>query len=356
MHKIIKYFNSTKFTRIIFFMLLVAISILFFMYLGETLIPVFISIVIAYLLDTVVQKLSKNKLTHFKAVLIVYISFTLLFIGSLLIFIPIITDQISDAVNQIPVMLDNINKKIDKLPTQIPYVQDFELSEFIKSIKNNISKELSSATIGKQILVLSWSSFQGIFNALIYIVVIPLMVFFLLMDKEMIMSWFRNNIFPKNNFLLTTIYKDVNLQIGEYVKGKVLEASIVGVATFIVLVSFGIKYALLLSILVGLSVIIPYIGAIVVTIPIVIVALSQWGGSSRFLWCMIFYFIVQLLDGNILVPLLFSRVTKLHPLAIIIAIITFGGLWGFWGAFFAIPLAILLQSIINHFPNTKGDI
>jgi len=66
---------------------------------------------------------------------------------------------------------------------------------------------------------------------------------------------------------------------------------------------------------------------------------------------MIAYAVIQALDGNLLVPLMFSEVVNLHPVAIILAILIFGGLWGFWGIFFAIPLATLVKAVINAWPS-----
>ena len=90
---------------------------------------------------------------------------------------------------------------------------------------------------------------------------------------------------------------------------------------------------MLLAVIVGLSVLIPYIGAVMVTIPVAIIAYFQWGLTSEFAWLLAAYGIIQALDGNVLVPLLFSEVVNLHPVAIILAILVFGGLWGFWGIF-----------------------
>jgi putative permease len=67
---------------------------------------------------------------------------------------------------------------------------------------------------------------------------------------------------------------------------------------------------------------------------------------------MLAYGIIQALDGNIIVPLLFSEAVNLHPVTIIIAVIFFGGLWGFWGVFFAIPLATLVKAVINAWTST----
>jgi putative permease len=109
----------------------------------------------------------------------------------------------------------------------------------------------------------------------------------------------------------------------------------------------------LLATLVGLSVIIPYIGATVVTIPVALVAYFQWGWSAQFAWLLIAYLVIQVLDGNVLVPLLFSEAVNLHPIAIIVAVLFFGGLWGFWGVFFAIPLATLVQAVIRAWPRAR---
>jgi putative permease len=89
------------------------------------------------------------------------------------------------------------------------------------------------------------------------------------------------------------------------------------------------------------------VGATVVTIPVILVAWFQWGWGSEFVWVTVTYLVIQILDGNVLVPLLFGEVVNLHPIAIIVAILVFGGLWGFWGVFFAIPLATLVNAVLR---------
>lgn len=74
------------------------------------------------------------------------------------------------------------------------------------------------------------------------------------------------------------------------------------------------------------------------------------------MYLMIAYGIIQALDGNVLVPLLFSEAVNLHPVAIIVAVLVFGGLWGFWGVFFAIPLATLIKAILNAWPKAKQHV
>ena len=88
------------------------------------------------------------------------------------------------------------------------------------------------------------------------------------------------------------------------------------------------------------------------TVPVVGVALFQFGAGTEFWTCFIIYLVIQALDGNLLVPVLFSEAVNLHPLVIILSVIIFGGLWGFWGVFFAIPLATLVKAVARAWPDT----
>ena len=102
--------------------------------------------------------------------------------------------------------------------------------------------------------------------------------------------------------------------------------------------------------MVGLSVFGAFIGAAIVTLPVFVIAVLQFGWSLDLGWVMLAYAIIQFLDGNVLVPLLFSEAVDLHPITIIVAVLAFGGLWGLWGVFFAIPLATLIKAIYVAWP------
>ena len=174
-------------------------------------------------------------------------------------------------------------------------------------------------------------------------------------DKERIMAWIKHYL-PGDRGLASVVWADVDRQIGNYVRGKFIEILIVWAVCLFTFVYLGLNFAMLLALLVGLSVIIPYIGAAAVTVPVALVAYFQWGLSADFFWVLGAYVVIQILDGNALVPLLFSEVVNLHPIAIIVAILVFGGMWGVWGVFFAIPLATGVQAILKAWPaaDNKG--
>ncbi|MCB1802066.1 MAG: AI-2E family transporter, partial [Gammaproteobacteria bacterium] len=170
--------------------------------------------------------------------------------------------------------------------------------------------------------------------------------------KDIILRWFFR-FMPGERGLADVVWLEVDKQIANYVRGKFWEIIIVWAATLMAFTYFELQYAMLLSVLVGLSVVIPYVGATVVTFPVVMVAWFQWGWGPDFLWVTVAYLVIQALDGNVLVPLLFGEVVSLHPIAIIVAILVFGGLWGFWGVFFAIPLATLVNAVLRAWPSRK---
>jgi putative permease len=180
----------------------------------------------------------------------------------------------------------------------------------------------------------------------------PVLVFFFLKDKAQLVTWFAAFL-PRERAVLDQVWLEMDDQIGNYVRGKVYEIFIVGGVTYSVFSFMGLSYAPLLGVIVGLSVIVPYLGAAVVTLPVALAGYLQLGFGNDFVWIMVAYGIIQALDGNLLVPLLFSDVVNLHPVAIIVAVLVFGGLWGFWGVFFAIPLATLVKSILRAWPRTS---
>ena len=156
--------------------------------------------------------------------------------------------------------------------------------------------------------------------------------------------------------MLNKVWVEMDSQLSNYARGKAIEIGIVGsTAAIIIFMYFGLEYVALLSVLVGFSVLIPYLGAFIVTLPVAAVGLLQFGLSFDFWLLMGAYLVLQILDGNLLVPILFSDAVKLHPVIIMLAVFVFGGMFGFWGVFFAIPIATLIKAIWNSWPKNLAN-
>ena len=235
---------------------------------------------------------------------------------------------------------------------QLPERYTFITAQQVADLMTAIGKEVGDT--GQLIVKTTVSSIPDVITLAVYFILVPLMVFFFLKDKQIIVNWL-SGFLPKDRSAPSKVWREMDLQLGNYVRGKFWEILILGSVSWVVFAILGLKYAALLAVLVGLSAIIPYIGATVVTIPVAMVAYFQWGWSAEFAWLMGAYFLIQALDANILVPLLFSEVVNLHPVAIIVSILVFGGLWGFWGVFFAIPLATLVNAILRSWPRVTEE-
>ena len=338
-----KHFSDPQAIILISILVLGAILIL---YWGSILTPVLAGIVIAYVLEGLVCRLNHLGMPRFVAFLLSYALFVTALALILFGLVPLVISQVSQLVVDFPRILSKVQELILSIPEKYPVFADQEIEKMLGSF----SAELVG--VGQKLVSVSLSSVVDVFTVLVYLVVVPLLVFFLLKDKSEILEWFRRFL-PEDRGLAYSVWKEVDAKMGNYIRGKLLEIVIVGVATYIPLKVMGMNYAATMSLLVGLSVIIPYVGAVAVTIPVAMIAWFQWGASSDFVYLMIAYLVVQFMDGNILVPLLFSEVVNMHPAAIIIAVLFFGGLWGVWGVFFAIPLATLIQAVIHSWPSIQ---
>jgi len=323
---------------------LLVIGFVLIYFLGSMLAPLLAAVIIAYLLEGAVSRLEQYRFPRLLAVTLVFLLF-LVFLGFLVVvLLPIVSRQASQLFQELPGMINSGQELLLRLPQQYPeLISEDAIRDIILAFRSGISNA------GQSLLSFSLASIPAIISVLIYLVLVPLMVFFFLKDKALIMQWM-SRFLPSDRHLVTHLWAEMDNQIGNYIRGKVYEIIIVGATAYLLFAFFGLNYAPLLAITVGLSVLIPYIGAAVVTVPIALVAYFQWGMGAEFTWLIISYLVLQFLDGNVLVPVLFSDVVNLHPIAIIVAILVFGGLWGFWGIFFAIPLATLVKALINVWP------
>ncbi len=330
--------------------ILLILAVIFISTTLTVLAPVFAGLVIAYLLEGLVKRLERKNIPHWIAVSCIYV----LFMGVLAILLiwiaPLFFKQLTSFIQELPSMLNSTLGSLNRLPEKYPeYISHENLHQVFREIKQ------SSARFGQKILSFSLSSIPSLFTILIYVILVPFLVFFFLLDRDKLIHWL-TKFLPEKRQAITTIWRQVDLQLGKYVRGKVLEIIIVTLAIYIPLLWFKIPYAFLLSVLVGLSVLVPFIGVAIVTVPVIIVTYLQWGFSANFIWIMSIYTIICILDANVLVPILFAEAVNLHPIAIITAILFFGSLWGFWGVFFAIPLASFSQVIIQAWPRSEKHI
>ncbi len=346
MFKVLKHWMERYFSdeEAILLIIIIVACLAMVLTMGAILAPMIASIIIAFLMQGVVARMRTWGAPHGFAVSVAFVLLVAMLASVLFILFPVIWQQSARFFTELPRMLGEWQEVLLLLPKNYPeLVTSEQVGELITATTLEIGR------VGQGIVSFSVSSLPVIMTVLVYFVLVPILVFFFLKDSVLMIDWV-SGFLPDKRPMMSKIWHEMNQQIANYVRGKAIEILIVGAASYVCFALLDVNYAALLAITVGLSVVIPYIGAAVVTIPIAMIGFFQWGWGSELFYLMTVYAVIQGLDGNVLVPLLFSEAVNLHPVAIIMAVLVFGGLWGFWGVFFAIPLATFVKAILYAWP------
>lgn len=314
------------------------------MLLGKPLAPFLTALVVAFLLQGGVSRLEHWRVPRLWAISLMFLSFLGIFLGLLLFVLPLVWDQLVTLLQESPRMFAQAQVLLDELQQRYPSVVTHEQ---IQGWIGTAGSELTA--LAQRAVRLSLTSLGNIIAFGTFLVLVPILVFFMLKDKDLLVGFFLS-VLPRKRTLMARVWKEVDEQIANYVRGKVIEIVIVAAVSYATFYILGLPFAMLLGLVVGLSVLIPFIGAAVATLPVAAVAGFSFGLGDQFLYAILAYTIIQILDGNVLSPLLFSGAVNLHPVAIILAILFFGGTLGFWGIFFAIPLATLFKALWSAWP------
>jgi putative permease len=343
-----RYLGSAEAISIVF-LLVGGVAVLHTM--GNVVAPLLVSIIIAYMLAAAVSWLERLRFPRLLAVTLVF----LLFLGAVLLLLlwvlPLLWNEVSNLFAAIPGMFRRGQVFIAELQDRYPVARTLISTERFEEMASSWGTYF--AGIGKLVWTFSLISLNSSITAIVYIVLVPLLVFFFLKDGKIICAWFASFL-PQRRATLQLLWDEASSKVGSYIKGKVTEMLLVFVAAFLIFAFMGLPYSLLLGVLVGLSVFVPYIGIVIVTIPVVVVGLVEWGWTAQFLYLMIAYAALVTIDANILVPMLFAGAMNLHPVAIIVAVLIFGSLGGFWGIFFAIPLVAFADTLIKYWPQIEA--
>ncbi|MDT8880159.1 AI-2E family transporter [Halomonas saccharevitans] len=338
----IEHYFSDEEAVILLVVLALGFAVVVFM--GHMLAPFLTALVIAFLLQGAVNGLTRRRVPHLLAVILVFLGFIGVLLAMALILMPLIWTQLVNLIQETPRMFASGQQLLDDLQARYPQlVTPDQIQNWIGMAGREVTQ------LGQRALTLSLASLGNVLALIIYLVLVPILVFFMLKDRDRLVG-FTVSLLPQRRDLMTRIWQEMDDQIANYVRGKFTEIIIVGSVAFFTFAFFGLPYTALLAVLVGLSVLVPYIGAAVATLPVAAVAGFHFGISDQFLYVIVAYGVIQALDGNVLVPVLFSEAVNLHPVSIILAVLFFGGIWGFWGIFFAIPLATLLKALVYAWP------
>lgn len=303
-------------------------------FVREILFLIVISFTLSYSLKPLQNLLIKKGLNDKFSAILLILTLIVGLIFTFIILIPSIFKEsltIGNSLDEFKLFINNLQIKLNllddnKIVYDILSTLYAKGNRYIISLIENLLK--FSGNIGENILSY---------------VVVPIITYYFLSDSSYIENKFLL-IFPvKSRNIVKRINKDVDKILGRYIASKFILCLLVGILTFIILTIFDVKFPLILSIFNGIFNIIPYFGPIIGMIPAVILALLK--STKTFLYTLIFLYMLQVIEGNILSPKLTSESVNIHPLLVIIILIIGGEVGGFLGMIFAIPIAVIIKVI-----------
>ncbi|MCH8077571.1 MAG: AI-2E family transporter [SAR324 cluster bacterium] len=332
--------------QIVSLVIILALGVGALYFFGFQLIPFLLAFVIAYFLDAGVQRLKRRGLGHGLAVTLVYTVYLVVYLVLLAGPVQIVARRAVQLAQNLPANADRLLARFSAFPDPtlglFPEKMRQDVLELVLAQMQNALGFLVSGSFGLISQVTAWVMFSFL---------VPLLVLFFLKDKDVLLQAVLRCL-PRNRELASQIWREMEQRMGGYVRGKIWEILIVGAVSWVAFWALGFDYPVVFAMLSGFSALIPFLGMIGVAIPLFIQGYLQWGMTWPTGWLMIVYSIIHFVDGNILVPFMLAHAVKLHPVTILLAVLLFGSVWGFWGVLFAIPLAtfarILLNTLLDH--------
>lgn len=317
--------------------------------LGNTTFAIFLSVLLAFILNPLVNKFESYGIKRGLGTIITYgiIVAVLVFLG-----IAIIPDLITQATNFFSNLPESIQQLVNALDKQLT---DWNIdSNLLNEARNNINSSIAKITQnipgwGQSF----WTTIRGSISSLVTIVLVPIITFYFIVDKRKIITGLYNLVPRSYKNDTYYLYKEINFAMKEFLISRSLMALFIGVATGIMLSLFGIPFALVIGILTTLMDIVPYVGPVIATAPALIFAFLK--SPVTFVWVAFFCWFLQWIEQNILGPKLFSSSSGLHEVLILISIIVGGGIFGVWGMILAVPAVVIVKILFGFiFMKLKG--
>lgn len=340
----------------IFWFLFLSLAIAVIALVSDVIKPFFIAFILSYLLQPSIDFIrSKFKISRNSAVILVFFVFLSILSVLLVTLLPTIYQQITIFINNIPSYKDYFQTEIipptlEKIYSIEPNVAD-KLKDSLSNFINNIFTLLSGLANN------FWHYTLVTINIFVLFILIPIILFYFLRDWPRIIVNMRTLLPLKSKKKILEILLSINNLLSAYIRGQLNICLLLSIYYSILLTIIGVDLAILLGILTGFLVIIPFVGTLIAFSITLITGYLKFGMTTKLLYIVIVYLIGNICESYILTPKIIGDKVGLHPVWIIFSILACGSLFGFVGIFFAIPIAgitkILLFNIIDSYKSSK---
>jgi predicted PurR-regulated permease PerM len=313
----------------------IAAAVLFALlwFLGDVILPFLVGGAIAYFLDPVADRLERAGLSRVAATTLIALAALLIVVLLVLAVIPTLVNQLTALVNAAP----DIAKRLQGfLVERFPELSD-ETST-IRQTLSNIAATIQSR--GAQLANSVLSSALGVISAVVFIVVVPVVAFYLLLDWDHMVARI-DALLPRDHApTVRKLATEVNKVLAGFVRGQISVCLLLGSFYAIALMLAGLQFGLIVGAIAGAITFIPYVGSLVGGALAVGLALFQFWGDWLSIGIVGAIFVAgQFIEGNILTPKLVGKSVGLHPVWLLFALSSFGSMFGFVGMLVAVPVA-----------------
>ena len=351
-------YSGSQFHRLLLLTATVLVGLWMLRALGTLLAPFILAFVLAYILDPLVDRLQRWRIPRSLAVLLLALPAVGAFVALIVAGIPALAGQVEALIERVPDAVERVAEWVEGLQAgllgvDLPLVDERELAARLRGL----SPEAVTGFLEQQrtqIAERSWEAVLGlgrgigtVFTILGYLILTPVLTFYLLRDWDRIMARVSTNIPRQRAASWTAFGREYDRLLSRYLRGQLIAAAIVGVLTWLGLLIAGFPYSGLVGAVAGVFNIVPYLGLPVSLIPAIVIALVSGSFLASMLKIVIVFGIVQVLDGNIIGPRIVGESTGLHPVWVILAITVAGVAYGFVGFLLAIPAAILVKLLVE---------
>ena len=333
--------NGIAFPRLHWgWLLLTAILIWFFWATSDILAPFIAGLIIAYLLDPLVDRLQVRRVPRSLATAIVLVFFFAIFAGVGILIAPLAIAQFNALLEAIPDLAATLIPAVERWYGQLSLV--VEVDDFEASILQR------GAEVATQIVQSVIEQAFAVFNILALLIIVPVVSFYALRDFDNMAARVRQLIPPRYAPTMLHIMEDADKVLGGFIRGQFLVCALLAVFYSAGWWLTGLEFALVLGLIAGILAFVPYLGAVISVALAELVGIGQFGFDP---WQMFLIFLVfqagQLLEGTILTPNLIGERIGLHPLWVLFAVFAGGELAGLWGVFVAVPVAAVVGVVIR---------
>lgn len=325
-----------KSTVVLFGLVLLSISL---SNLRDILSPIAFSLIIAILLNPLVNKMQKKGVHKVVAISLALV-LTLLIISGIFYFI---SSQVMSFSDNLPALKTSFNQHFSQLQQWLASEMKVPIAKQQKIISEALNS--SQALVGKTL--------GSALNTIGFFVLVPIYIFLLLYYKNLILNFLHEVFAEENSDKVSEVLGETKNAIQSYMVGLLLEALVVAVMNVTALLLLGVQYAILLGVIGALLNMLPYIGGIVaIALPIIIATVTKDGFTTQLL-ILAAYAVIQFIDNHFLVPFLVSSRVKINAFFSIVIVLLGGALWGVSGMFLSIPFLAILKIIFDRVPEMK---